>query len=108
MVLPTRRTGNDIESILGSFNFVRGHIPNYGVVAGPLYQFIKLKNKDLVDNKEWVEHGEPLFQRLKNLVQSPLVLKSFHQIRPLHLKTDANETGYGGYLYHVNDDGGED
>eukprot|EP00121_Abeoforma_whisleri_P008884 Awhi_evm1s8160 len=93
MSIPTPRTGKDLESILGSFNFVRGHIPHYGEVAGPLYHFHK--EKLLIDNEEWHETGAPLFERLKIMMQSPIVLKTYNNTLPLHLKTDASETGFG-------------
>eukprot|EP00121_Abeoforma_whisleri_P008419 Awhi_evm1s7730 len=97
--IPLPRTGNDVASVLGAFNFVRDHLPSYGNLSGPLYKYIKVSN--LHENKDWKESGEIQFKNLVDLLRSPIVLKPLLPDKPLHLQTDASETGYGGYIYQI-------
>ena len=95
--LPLPVTGKHLQSQLGMFNFVRDFLPTYGDIAAPLYSLTKVGV--LADDPLWVEKGFEAYKKVIALIRSPTLLK--YECVPLHLKTDASETGFGGYLFQL-------
>ena len=97
----TPSTGKDLQSVLGMFNFVREHIPDYGRIASPLYELTKVKI--LNDEEKWIHGGLQAFEKIKAALIKPTVLQWPLDGKKFHLKTDSSESGYGGVLYQIDD-----
>ena len=101
------RTGKELHSFLCMANYIRQHIPNYANETAVLYEIAKQRKK-LHQCKRWHAEGLPAWERLTEILKSPLVLKYPDPNRPYRLRTDACVTGFGGYLFQINDEGEED
>lgn len=101
------RTGKELHSFLCMANYIRQHIPNYAQETAVLYE-IANQRKKLAQCKRWQAEGLPAWERLTEMLKSPMILKYPDPNRPYRLRTDACVTGFGGYLYQINDEGEED
>ncbi len=106
MSVPT--TGKELLSFLCMANYIRQHIPEFGLIAAPLYEISsRIGRKRLSTDNKWIVEGLPAFEELQRVLQSPLVLKYPDPKTPFILRTDACTTGYGGYLFQLMEDGTE-
>ena len=101
--IPT--TGKELNSFLAMANYIRQHIPDFGRVTGPLYQLTKVKK--LPQDTKWLSEGLPQWEKLQNILKSPIILKYPNPNEPFILRTDACVTGYGGYLFQRETNGEE-
>lgn len=101
------RTGKELHSFLCMANYIRQHIPNYAQETAVLYE-IANQRKKLAQCKRWQAEGLPAWEKLTELLKSPVILKYPNPNRPYRLRTDACVTGFGGYLFQINDEGEED
>lgn len=100
------KTAKELQSYLAMANYIRQHIPNFGKVTAVLYD-IAAKAKKLSNYERWATEGIDAWQKLKLILQSPIVLKYPDPKLSFTLRTDACTTGYGGYLYQEEEDGTE-
>jgi hypothetical protein len=106
MTIPT--TGKELLSFLCMANYIRQHIPEFGLIAAPLYEISsRLGRKKLSTDQKWHVEGLPAWEQLQQILKSPLVLKYPDPGLPFILRTDACTTGYGGYLFQQREDGTE-
>ena len=90
---PTPKTQREVRSFLGSSNFFRHLIKNYGIIAKPLYELTKkLKGKF-----QWNSEAESAFQELKTLLTTAPVLAypDMNSEQPLILVCDTSSGGIG-------------
>jgi hypothetical protein len=89
-------------------NYIRHHIPEFGIVAGPLYEIAsRMGRKKLSTDDKWLAEGLIAWEKLNRIIQSPLVLQYPDPKLTFILRTDACVTGYGGYLFQEGPDGQE-
>lgn len=106
MKVPT--TGRELLSFLCMANYIRHHIPEFGIVAGPLYEIAsRMGKKKLSTDDKWLAEGLIAWEKLNRIIQSPLVLQYPDSNLTFILRTDACVTGYGGYLFQEGPDGQE-
>eukprot|EP00121_Abeoforma_whisleri_P010553 Awhi_evm1s9735 len=92
-------TGKDIRQFLGAMNYLREHLPEYGKIAGPLYELQNVKI--LKNNETWRERGLDAFIKLKELLHSPETLQQPLEDVKYELETDASKYGFGGCLFQT-------
>ena len=104
--IPT--TGKELNSFLCMANFIRQHIPGFGLITAVLYDIANKNPRKLSTDSRWEVEGLPAWEQLIHILQSPIILKYPDPNKPFILRTDACVTGYGGYLFQEGDDGEED
>jgi hypothetical protein len=106
MAVPSN--GKELLSFLCMANYIRQHIPEFGLVTAPLYEISsRLGRKKLCQDEKWLVEGLPAWEKLQRIIASPMVLQYPNPKLPFILRTDACTTGYGGYLFQVDEDGSE-
>jgi len=93
--IPIPSTGKQIESLLGSANYLRDFIPNYSTICAPLEKLRKLRKLD----SHWNEECAKSFETLKKVLSQAPVLSSPDFNHPFLVGTDASKTGVGAVLY---------
>lgn len=89
-------SGKQVSAYLGTFNFVRGHIPLYSDVAAPLESL-----RHRTDFFELDERQLESFTSLKNIVAYNLEESFPDYTLPFHVGTDASGAGISGVLYQL-------
>jgi hypothetical protein len=104
------KTLTELQAWLGFCNYFRRFIPQYALLAQPLYelticknipQSMRKKNGAPNGNKvniQWTEETIQVFEELKIQLTSPLVLALPNFELPMTLTTDASNVGYGAVL----------
>lgn len=103
--IPT--TGKELNSFLCMANFIRQHIPGFGHITAVLYDIANKTPKNLSKDTRWQIEGLPAWEKLKQVLQSPIILRYPDPNKPFTLRTDACVTGFGGYLFQEDDSGEE-
>lgn len=93
------RTCKEVASFVGMVSYLSRYIPNYSLIAAPLNE---LRKKGI--KFEWTQECETAFQKLKECVCNPPVLKIPCMDQSYHLFTDASELGCGSVLMQEDDD----
>ena len=96
-------TKKQVRALLGLTGFYREYIPHYSDVV---LHLTMLTGKGMPDKVKWGEDQETAFQKLKQCLSQPPVLRLPDFNRLFILKVDASETGLGAALMQ-NFDGGE-
>ena len=96
-------TKKQVRALLGLTGFYREYIPHYSDVV---LHLTMLTGKGMPDKVRWGEDQETAFQKLKQCLSQPPVLRLPDFNRLFILKVDASETGLGAALMQ-NFDGGE-
>jgi len=111
--MPIPRSKETLHSMLSSFTFVRMFIPNFALIAAPLYeatrgiiwkgphsgkaQGIKIVDPDFV----WTEEMRRAYDQLRNaLLESPILVTPDWSL-PLFLSVDASMRGEGWVLWQL-------
>jgi hypothetical protein len=94
------RTGNDLEKHLGFFNYFRDLIPRYAEITAPLEKLSKVKDLASI----WNDDLTAIYEKLKLILSSELVLSFPDFSRPFYVGTDASKNGLGAVLYQKTDD----
>ena len=98
--LPSPTSRKELQKTLGRLTWTSKFIPNYSVIARPLFLLLK---KGAV--WEWTSEHEACFRRLKDLLTKNPVLAHPDMQLPFILQTDASARGYAAVLYQVKEDG---
>ena len=93
----TPTTGNMIEKALGFFNYFRELIPRYSTLVAPLE---KLRKKKEI---KWTPDLQAIYDKIRNILQSDLVLSYPNFDQPFQVATDASNYGVGAVLYQEYD-----
>ena len=91
MSVPQSRT--ELQRFLGMVNYLSKFIPNLAEVTAPLRVLLK---KDVVFKLQ--KSQLDVIEKLKTLITSAPILKSFDSNLPTRLKTDASSEGLGALL----------
>lgn len=98
--LSTPKNVKEVQTFLGMVAFYAKFIPNFGVIASPL-NALKRKNAKFVFGQPEVES----FQKLKDILADPPVLKFYDPQKKIFLCTDASSVGIGAVLMQEHSDG---
>ena len=94
---------SELQSFIGSVNYVRKFIPNLASLLSPLYRFILKKNVPW----QWTKTEDDAFRKLKDALCSTEVLAYVYYSpdQPLVSQTDASGLGLGAVLLQRNGNG---
>jgi hypothetical protein len=90
---PTPKTPSSMKSFLGLIGYYRKFLPNFSKIARPLNDLLKKNQK-----WKWETEQEESFQKLKEQVTKPPVLKFPDFTQPFVLTTDASDYAIGSIL----------
>ena len=91
--IPTLRCVKDIRSFLGHAGFYRRFIRDFSAIAHPLCNFLA---KDVTF--EWSQACETSFDKLKNMLVSPPIMRSPNWGLPFEIVCDASDYAIGAIL----------
>ena len=94
MDIPAPKTFKELQSILGSFNYVSRFVPDSSRLLEPLNRLRK-KNSEF----SWGEEQDTAFAQFKEAVSQNISLAYPDLSKPWVLQTDASMGGYGGVLF---------
>lgn len=92
---PRPKTKTQVRSFLGLTGYYRDFIEHYAEIAAPLTELTKKQGSNQVI---WTEKHEAAFQRLKQLLADPPILRLPDFNRPFTLRTDASDVSLGAIL----------
>ena len=101
MRIPKPKSGKQVMSFLGLFNYFRWSIPRYAELAAPLEKLRFLKT---IGPSEWTLECQNALDRMKYSIDQNLMLYHPDFARDFYIATDASLTGIGGVLYQLVDD----
>jgi transposase InsO family protein len=93
----TPSTGKEIQKHLGFFNYFRELIPMYSKLVAPLEKLRYVKRF------EWKTEYQKIYDQLKEILGSNLILSYPDFDHPFEVATDASDHGIGSVLYQVID-----
>lgn len=93
-------TKKEVARFIGMCSYLSRYIPNYSIIAAPINELRKKNTKF-----KWTQQCECSFQKLKEIICSPPVLKIPDVNSDFELYTDASELGCGGVLMQKDDAG---
>ena len=99
---PTPKTKRQLQSFLGTCNWLREYVPHYSAITAPLNELTVKKS-----GFRWNTEAQKAFERLKEAFNQPLKLSRPDPKLPYVLHTDACATGMGAALYQPREDGGK-
>ena len=94
--MPKPNTGKELQSFLGSINYLRGFMPKFSNVARPLNSLRNVKGKLGV---KWGPNQQESFETLKEMLKFELNLSVPDFTKTFYVGTDASNHGVGGVLY---------
>lgn len=97
---PVPCSRKELQKVMGLFNWFRKYIPNYSVIANPLYKLLK---PGIVFN--WSDTCQESFDRLKSLVVNSEALAFPRFDLEFRLAVDTCSLGIGYMLYQVHENG---
>jgi hypothetical protein len=93
-----------IRRFLGLINWIKDYLPKVHQFTIPFYDILSktLKEKDKYKQKLIIKQTELIaeFQRIKEVLAFPLQLHAFNPASPIFVATDASVEGFGGILFH--------
>ena len=84
---------NELQRFLGMINYVGKFLPNLAEIAAPLRCLLKKENEFLFQKPQL-----EAFDKLKEMITSPPVLKFYNPNRPIRVRCDASQHGLGALL----------
>lgn len=96
---PTPESKKDIQSFLGLVNYYRRFIKNCSGISKPLTELTK--NVPFI----WTTPAEESFEKLKSVITSAPVLRTFRDDLPVFVTTDASKVAIGAVLEQDDSDG---
>ena len=86
----------ELRSILGSFLLCSYFVPDYAMLASPLYELLKNEREFT-----WTQSEEQVFDQIKTALHSTIALTYPDYSKPWILRTDGSQLGIGGCLVQV-------
>ena len=87
---PTPTNVTELQSFLGSVNYLCKFIPYLSDLRQPLQGLLKSNSEFL-----WTQVHEKTFNNIKEAIAKDVTLTSFDQEQPLFIKVDASKKGIG-------------
>jgi transposase InsO family protein len=94
-------TAKQLKSFLGLANYFRDHIRNHSMLVEPLTRLLDNYNPRMT--LQWDEITTIAFEETKKAINECPKLFFMDHEAPVHLYTDASDTGIGGYLCQLID-----
>ena len=91
---------NELQSFIGTANFLRRFIPHFATIMVPLYNLVK-KSAEW----QWEENEQNAFSRIKAALCSSEVLIHYSSEKDLILQTDASGIGLGAVMFQKDESG---
>src|SRR5699024_10355820 len=85
---PVPMSTKDLERFIGLTGYFRSLIPDYALIAAPLYELLKPKAKF-----QWNAERQKAFEELKKKMTDDPVVRLPDMEQPFIVKTDACDTG---------------
>jgi hypothetical protein len=89
-------TTKQLRSFMGFANYFRHHVQNFSIVAKPLTQLCSSKVPF-----RWGPSQQAAFVDLRRACSQSPLLSFLDYNKPIYLRTDASDTGAGGYLFQI-------
>lgn len=99
---PYPKTVKQVRRFLGLTGWYRRFIANYATISAPITDLLKKSKKF-----EWTVEAHSAFEELKRCLTTAPFLANPDFGRPFVIQCDASNTGVGGVLYQVSEDGRE-
>ena len=90
----------ELQSFIGSANFLRKFVPDFARIVFPLYQLLKKETK-----WRWGKREQDAFVNIKSAMCSDTVLQHYDPAAELVLQCDASSVGLGAALLQPSPDG---
>jgi transposase InsO family protein len=87
---PTPSTRTELKSFLGIARYIGHMVPDLAMAEGDMRHLDKNKTAFV-----WTACQAAAFEKVKEILRSPLVLKNFDSTKETRLETDASRTGLG-------------
>jgi len=97
---PRCATKKQVRSFLGLTGYYRSFVPNFAVLALPLFDLLK---KHAPNKIHWGDEQEDAFNSLKKLLCKQPILQLPNFQKPFILRTDASQDGVGAVLMQESD-----
>lgn len=99
---PVPRTVRQVRSFLGMCGWYQRYISGFASIAAPITNLLA-KHERFV----WTDEAQEGFEKLKSCLTSAPVLRHPDFTKPFVIQCDASQSGVGGVLYQVDDEGDE-
>ena len=99
---PRPQTRKEVQQFLGLANYYRRFVQDFATIAKPLHRLTEKTARF-----EWTEECQASLDEIKSKLTSAPILAFPDFEKPFMLDTDASNTGLGGVLSQVQDDGRE-
>lgn len=86
-------TVSELQSFIGTANYLRRYVPHFASVMAPLYSLLKKEAK-----WQWGEPEQSAFKKIKEILCSETVLAHYSPSKETILQTDASGVGLGAVL----------
>ncbi|XP_069975057.1 uncharacterized protein [Penaeus vannamei] len=97
---PRPTTKKQVRSFLGLTGYYRSFVPNFAVLALPLFDLLK---KHAPNKIRWGDEQEDAFNSLKKMLCKQPILQLPNFQKPFILRTDASQDGVGAVLMQETD-----
>ena len=87
---PQQKNVKELQSFLGSVNYLLKFIPHLSSFRKPLQDLLKSSNEFV-----WLKVHDNAFQTLKSAIGKDVTLKYFDSSLPIYIETDASKKGIG-------------
>ena len=87
---PQPKNVKELQSFLGSVNYLSKLIPHFSSFRKPLQDLLKTSNKFVC-----LKVHDEAFKTLKNAIMKDVMLKYFDSNLPIYIETDASKKGIG-------------
>ena len=94
---PTQTNVKELQSFLGSVNYLSKFIPHLSDFRRPLQELLKKENEFC-----WMSIHHKAFKKLKSAIVKDMMLKYFDANLPIYIETDASKKGIGVMLMQPN------
>ena len=95
---PVPQNVTELQSFLGSVNYLSRFIPGLSQLCKPLQALIK-KNSEYV----WTDVHDKVFQDLKDMVSEDCLIQFYNPHKPLFIECDASKQGIGRVMLQPDD-----
>ena len=95
---PVPQNVTELQSFLGSINYLSCFIPGFSQLCKPLQALIK-KNSEYV----WTDVHDKVFQNLKDMVSEDCLIQFYDPHKPLFIECDASKQGIGCLMLQPDD-----